>query len=183
MKQDTRFSRDLLGVALTGSIAAGKTTVAETVSEILHKRQMRHALLDVDWLGQLYPPPNADDPFSLALAFKNLELVVPNFIDAGARYFVIALTLTSEKELQALRSAIPQVELTVCLLTASPETRLSRIASRHSAKLREDFLQRTDVLAEQIESASLHDLCVCNDEKPLEDVAAHLLHSLGWVSR
>ena len=44
-------------IALTGTIAAGKTTLAEAISEELHARETRHALIDLDWLGQVYPTP------------------------------------------------------------------------------------------------------------------------------
>jgi len=50
-------------VALTGTIGAGKTTVAEAISEELHERNIRHALLDLDWLGQVYPVPEGHEPY------------------------------------------------------------------------------------------------------------------------
>lgn len=169
------------GVAITGTIAAGKTSVAEAVSAILHERGMRHALLDIDWLGQLYPPRDAADPFSLTLAFRNLELIVPNFIDEGADYFVMALTLTSQEEMAALRKAIPQVHIKVCLLTASHSARDDRISSRDTGSLRDDFLRRTDALADQIKALQLHDFKLQNEGRPIDAVAAELLDSLRWL--
>ena len=72
------------GLLVTGTIAAGKTSVAEAVSEQLHRFGLRHALIDFDWLGQLYPPPDLSDPYNDALAIKNLAAVWANFQAAGA---------------------------------------------------------------------------------------------------
>lgn len=169
------------GIAITGTIAAGKTSVAEAVSAILHADGLRHALLDIDWLGQLYPPPDAKDPFSLELALANLNAIVPNFIDAGARYFVMAVTLTSQEDMAALRKALPQVHITICLVTASRGTRAERVSSRDTGRLREDFLQRTDTLATEIQALQLHDFELPNEGRPIEAVAVDLLESLGWL--
>ncbi|MGI8775366.1 MAG: adenylyl-sulfate kinase [Actinomycetota bacterium] len=48
---------------LTGTIGAGKTTLAEAMSEVLHERATRHALIDLDWLGQVSPLPEGRDPY------------------------------------------------------------------------------------------------------------------------
>lgn len=189
MSNDARYAADgdlpparIPGVAVTGTIGAGKTAVAEALSSLLHERQIRHALLDVDWLGQVYPPPDPDDPFSLDLALDNLALIAPNYVAAGTRCFVIAVTLTSQDELIALKAALPQVDLSVCLLTASAETRARRIEARDSGALRDDFLQRTDALHEQIASLQIHDFDLSNDETQVNEVASDLLETLGWAT-
>lgn len=168
------------GVAIIGTIAAGKTTIAEALSELLHARGMRHALIDVDWLGQVYPPPEPQRPYSLDLAFTNLEATTPNFIAAGAEYFVIAVTLTCAEELDALRRAVSPVELSVCLLDVSPEVIAQRITARNRGSLRADFLSRTDALAEQIRQSGIADLRVANDRRPPAEVAEDALGRLRW---
>lgn len=70
-------------LVLTGTIGAGKTTIAEAISELLPERGIRHALIDLDWLGQVYPPLDADDPFDLSLALRNLAVTSPIFVTAG----------------------------------------------------------------------------------------------------
>jgi hypothetical protein len=107
-------------VAITGTV--GKTAVAEALSNLLHSKRTRHALIDVDWLGQVYPPPNPDHPHCLDLALTNLAATAPNFVSAGARYFVIAITMTSRGQLNELRRALPQVSITVCRIDASSES-------------------------------------------------------------
>ena len=168
------------GLAIVGTIGAGKTTVAEALSTLLHEKAIRHGLIDVDWLGQLYPPPDEQNPFSLELGFTNLSLIAPNFLDLGARHLVIAVTLTSRSELAALRAAIPHVELSICLLGSSARTRRDRIESRDVGRLREDFLRRTDELDAQIRSESFHDLEVVNDARSPSETAAEILSLLDW---
>lgn len=172
---------NLLGVAFTGTIGAGKTTVAEALSGLLHVRGMRHALIDLDWLGQVYPPPDGNDPYSLDLALTNLGMITPNFLAAGAAYFVIAATLTSARQLDALRHALPQVSLSVCRVEASPATTGGRIRSRDRGYLRDDFLTRTDALAQQIRFAEIEDFTVSNDGRSPNDVAEEALRRLGWA--
>jgi adenylylsulfate kinase len=175
-----REGRIIPGVALTGTIGVGKTALAEALSELLHSNDIRHALIDVDWLGQVYPPPELDKPYSFDLAFKNLAAIAPNFDAAGANYFVIALTLTSQEELSQLRRALPQVSITVCRVNASPETIAQRIRRRELGSLRDDFLSRTDALAREIEQAGVQDFFVVNDHRPVSEVAEELLNRLNW---
>jgi adenylylsulfate kinase len=171
--------RAIAAVAITGTIGVGKTAVAEALSELLHTKGMRHGLIDLDWLGQVYPPPNPDDPYSLDLAFKNLEAIAPNLIEGGAEFFVIGATLTSRQELDGLRRALGGMSVTVCLVQASRETIANRIRQRELGYLLNDFLNRTDALAQEIEAAGIHDFVVTN-EGGIAEVAAELLGKLGW---
>jgi chloramphenicol 3-O-phosphotransferase len=168
---------------LTGTIGVGKTTVAEAISDSLHRAGHRHALLDLDWLGQLYPPVDPSDPYRLDLALANLAQIVPNFVAAGARRFVIAATITSREELAGLRSSLPAGRLTVVLLTAPPEIVAARIQARDSGAMREDFLARTEALAEKIRSAGEADLVVDAGARPPDEVAAEILERLGWPAQ
>lgn len=171
---------EISGVAITGTIGAGKTALAEALSELLHAKSIRHALIDVDWLGQLYPVADPGDPHSFELAFKNLRAIAPNFVSEGARYFIIALTLTSREELEELQSAIPEVSLTVCRVEVSPGTAAERIERRELGGLKEDFLTRTDALAQQIRDAGIEDVVVINDDVPITEIAKELVERLGW---
>lgn len=168
------------GVAITGTIGAGKTALAEALSELLHSKWMRHALIDLDWLGQVYPPPDSVDPYALDLAFMNLALIAPNFIGTGVRYFVIAATLTSSDELAHLRAALPHVDLDVCRVVAPIEQLAQRIRRRELGSLRNDFLRRTESLASQMEAAKLENFVLVNDG-PIGDAAKELLRRLGWA--
>ena len=166
-------------VAITGTIGAGKTSVAEALSEDLHGRGIRHGLIDLDWLGGLYPPLDPDDPYSLELSYRNLRLILPGFVEAGADRFVISATLTSIQEGEGLRGILGDVNLTICRLTASPAVIAERIRRREHGRLLEDFLARTDAVAEQIAAAGFDGLVVRNEGSP-SDAAAEIVGALGW---
>lgn len=98
----------------------------------------------------------------------------------GARYFVIALTLTSRRELEELRRALPQVSLRVCRVDASPRIIGERIRRRELGTLGDDFLSRTDALAAQIQQAGIDDLVVTNNRRPISELARELGDRLDW---
>jgi len=168
------------GVAITGTIGAGKTAAAEALSELLYSRGMHHALIDLDWLGQVYPPPDPMDPHALDLAFNNLALIAPGFLKVGVRYFVVAATLTSAAELSRLRAALPKVDLSVCRVVAPVDLIAERLRRRELGSLRHDFLTRTETLGLQIEAAKLEDFVLVNDGH-IRETALELLEKLGWA--
>ena len=169
------------GVLLTGTIGAGKTTIAEAISDHLHEAGIRHALVDVDWLGQVYPPPDRRDPFNDSLAVKNLAATWPNFVEAGIRHAVMAATVLSAEQLGGIKAALSGSDLKVVRVIAAPETVKARIRRRDVGALLEDFLRRTDSVAEEIERAGLESFSVSNNDRRPSDVAADILERLGWL--
>lgn len=165
-------------LVLTGTIGAGKTTLAEAVSERLHERGERHGLLDLDWLGQLYPPRETD-PYDLGLALENLAAIVPNFVARGIETLVMAATITTSSELRGVRSALIGFGVTVGLVTASSAELARRIGARDSGRLRADFLARTDALADQIRRARLEDFTVENRDGALDAAVDQVMDRLG----
>ena len=172
---------NVAGVLLTGTIGVGKTTLAEAISERLHEAGLRHALLDLDWLGQVYPPPDAGDPFNDSLAVRNLAAIWPNFVDAGIRSAILAATVLEEEQLDRIRSALNGCDLTVVRVAAPPDLVAARIRRRDVGNLLEDFLRRTDSVADEIEQAGLDDFSVTNDERVPAEVAQEILGELGWL--
>lgn len=154
--------------------------MAEATSELLHERGLRHALIDVDWLGQVYPPPAPGDPYNMALSLGNLAEIWPNYLAAGITYAVVSATLEKEEQLDGLRAAMPGWELTVVRVTARPETIAARIRRREFGNLLEDFLARTDDLAKTIEQAKLDDFSISTDDRPPMEAARDLVERLGW---
>lgn len=169
------------GVVITGTIGVGKTTLAEATSEVLHERGLRHALIEVDWLGQVYPAPEARDPYNVGLSLKNLAEIWTNYVATGITYAVVSMTLENRGQLDRLRAAMSGCQLTVVRATARPETVAERIRGREFGNLLEDFLKRTDDLARSIEEANLGDLSIGTDDHPPMDLARALLKLLGWI--
>lgn len=167
-------------VVVTGTIGAGKTAVATAMSEALHERGIRHGLIEVDWLGEVYPAPYPDDPYSTRFAMKNLVAIWPNFVDVGITRAVVTMTLENEQELRALTTALQGADVTVVRLEASQETRVSRIQRRELGNLRALFVAKTEPLARQMRRLGIGDVVVENDERRLQEVAEEILGSLGW---
>lgn len=172
--------RDTRAIALTGTIGVGKTTLAEAISEELHARRVRHALIDLDWLGQVYPIPEGHDPYGYELALQNLKDVWPNFQAAGAQRAVVAGTLLNEDHRNHLQEAL-ELPVAVVLVEAPQEVREDRIRSRNSGRLLADFLDRTAQVAADIEAAAIHDVRVLNHGRPPAKVAEEIVQKLGWL--
>jgi Zeta toxin len=58
-------------VFLVGTVGAGKTTVADALSDLERRYRRPHAGIDLDQLRRLWPSAESD-PFHLALELENL---------------------------------------------------------------------------------------------------------------
>lgn len=76
-------------VLVTGTVGSGKTTVADEIAVLLHEQGIQHALIDLDWLCQLYPAP-AEDPYREDLMSRNLSAIWSNYRTEGVDYLVLA---------------------------------------------------------------------------------------------
>lgn len=56
---------------MNGTVGVGKTTAIECAGQLLRRRAVRHALIDLDWLANCWPGP-PDDPFSKNVEWDNL---------------------------------------------------------------------------------------------------------------
>jgi dephospho-CoA kinase len=156
-------------VLLTGAIGAGKTALAADVAEALAERGTRTAVVDLDWLGWVAPGP-VD-----GLIVKNLEAIWPNFRAAGAERLVLARALDEHEELEAIRAAVPGVDLAVVKVTASPETIAERLRHRDTGAVLEEHL------AQPLDLAPVEDFEIENDGRPIREVALELLRRLDWA--
>ena len=167
---------------VTGTIGAGKSTVAALMSEILHEQGVRHALVEVDWLGEVYPAPDPADPYSNDLAMKMLETIWPQYLEAGITRVIVTMTLENQQELDDLLVAIGAPPVTVVRLLASAEDRRKRIEEREFGYLVAPFLEKTDEIENKMDCFELGDIAVRNDNdrSPLE-TAREALAKLGWI--
>jgi hypothetical protein len=85
-------------------------------------------------------------------------------------------------QLDALERSLPGCELTVVRVTARPETVAARLRARDRGRLLEDFLRRTDSVAEEIKRAALEAFSVANEDRAPPQVAEEILTHLGWIA-
>ena len=168
-------------VVVTGTIGAGKSTIAAAMSEILHDEGVRHALLEVDWLGEVYPPPDPTDPYSNELAMTVLSSIWPHYLGAGITRAIVTMTLENPEELGALLRAMETPPATVVRLIASQETRESRIKTREFGNLRDLFLAKTGEIHDKQECFELGDIIVENESRLPQVTATEILQRLNWV--
>lgn len=168
-------------LVVTGTMGVGKTAIAMTMSEILHDRGIRHGLLEVDWLGEVYPAPYPDDPYSTRFAMKNLSAIWPHYLDVGITRAIITMTIENHQELDDLKAALHSADVSVVRLEASPQTRSERIKRRELGTLLDHFLEKTGPLADQMERFGIGDLVVENDNQTPQAVANDILRQIGWL--
>jgi adenylylsulfate kinase-like enzyme len=167
-------------VVLNGTCGAGKTTIGETVAEVLADAGDPVAFVDVDGLGAAWPRP-ADDPFNVRLAAKNLGSIAENFAEAGVRSLVVASVVQSEADLARYRSAIG-VRLTVVRLVAPLDVIDERLRLRHGEADPDGMAwhrARAPELDRLLDAASLP-MIVVENRGTKKDVAGAVLDAIRW---
>lgn len=166
---------------LNGTVGAGKTTVAYALSTLLAGQGTRHAVIDLDEIRRLIPPPNGD-PFQQEVELRNLRSLARNFRDAGATRLVLAGVLEEPRARTRYLAALGTTRLVVCRLTVDPQTARDRLTARHAdddSGLRW-HLARTTELAAILEAAGVDDLVVDTTGRTPTEVALEVQRAAGW---
>ncbi|HVQ19132.1 MAG TPA: hypothetical protein VMT27_08890 [Actinomycetes bacterium] len=165
-------------VLLTGVYGSGKSTVAEELGSIFEERGLPYAALDLDWLGW-FDAGWDDDVREHALMVRNLEAVVQNYLSAGVRYLVMALSVEHQWELDGIRSVVPS-PLKILRLTVGIDTIESRLGASPTTGRQVD-LEWARRWIDASTGEGLEDIALSNDRSPRE-VALDVLQHLGWVA-
>jgi predicted kinase len=165
-------------IVITGSMGAGKTTVMAEASDLLAAAGVNHAAIDLDGLGIGHVPEGAWPD----LAYRNLASVWENFTRAGATNLLIAEAVETAEELERIQAAIPDAEIVVCRLRATPETMQRRVRAREPGMLQDVFVARVLELESILDEADVEDFALSNDRSSITDVARELLVRAGWLA-
>jgi len=113
---------------LCGAPATGKSTVAWQVFSDLADQGFCVGYLDIDQIGMLAPPPDAD---SRCHRFKvdNLAAMVRNYRTAGTQVLVISGVIDPEHG-HDFAEAASDADITFCHLTVDEPTLRERLAAR-----------------------------------------------------
>lgn len=164
-------------LVITGSVGVGKSSTADAISEILRKRDVPHAVIDMDYLRYAFPRPT-DDPFHQVLGAKNLASVWKNYESIGVRKIIIPNVVEDKADVDAIAKAIPNAKVTVVHLKANLDTVHKRLHERHGKRDMDNLnwhLDRAVELTKQLEDADVEDFVVDTEDKPLTDVAEQIL--------
>jgi adenylylsulfate kinase-like enzyme len=164
---------------LTGTVGSGKTAVAIGIGHLLEQQGKSAAVVDLDWLGWLHlrsSTVTADELIS-----RNLAAIWPNLRDSGMSHAVLARAILSQDGLDALRSAVPDADLVVVRLKASPSTIEGRLRHRDSGQELEGHLAESMQMGRVMDQAGLEDISVATDDRLPSDIAREVLNSVGWT--
>ncbi|MBA3524574.1 MAG: zeta toxin family protein [Geodermatophilaceae bacterium] len=167
-------------VLLTGTVGAGKTTVAAAVGDLLMAAGVPNAVVDLDELRRSWPCPPGD-PFNLDLELRNLGPVAANYLDAGARRLVLAGVVETRVHVERYRDVLG-IGLTVCRLRVDPAVVQQRLVRRHGGDgpaLRW-HAKRAVELEDVLDSVQAYEVEVVAGLDPPALVAQGVLQALGW---
>ena len=165
-------------VVLSGTVGAGKSTVAVALRNELLVRGYAAGELDVDAIATETPAP-PDDPFNERVVVAHLRSMRAHWRDAGLEVLILPRVLETPAQRDAYADALGEA-VRVVRIDAPTATRHARLVARHDPGPERDWhLARTDVLAVLLENAALEDLVVENHDRAPSAVAREIADLLG----
>jgi len=168
---------DAEALLITGLFGSGKSSVAVEVGQILEERGRRYAVIDLDWLCWGTAGDGDEDDAVHRMMLANLVPVVANYLDAGARSFVLARSLRSRAEVEGLRAALPMPMRVVGLVV--PFEEIEQRLGADVTTARADDLRDAAAWVAAGEGSGFEDRTVAND-RPLRVVADEIVSFMGW---
>lgn len=164
---------------ITGPVGVGKTAVTGEASRLLGEAGIPHATADLAVIVSCWPPP-CDDPWNEVLIHANLGCMWANFRRAGAARLLLCRVLETRSLLARVTKAVPGADITVVRLRARRELVQQRIVTRESGRDPQWYLDTAAYLFDRMEHTGVEDHVVDNDDRPVAQVAAEVLHVAGW---
>jgi hypothetical protein len=166
---------DAEAVLITGLFGTGKSSVAVEIADVLEKRGVPYAVIDLDWLCWGYAGGGEGAEHRMMLA--NLRPVLANYLAVGVRSVILARSIRSPAELASLEDALPMPLRVVELVV--PLDEIERRLGSDIAAARGDDLDDARAWSSAGEGTGFGDLSVTND-RPLREVADEIIELLGW---
>jgi|SRR5208283_331148 len=166
-------------LVLTGSMGAGKSSVLGEASDILARRNIPHAAIDLDAFGLAHLPLQARND---VVMYRILRCVCKNYSALGIRRFLVARAIEDRATLECCRKAVSARSATVCRLTAKLGTMRKRVKMRELGILQGRFVARVAKLNSILDNARLEDFSVSSDGRSVTQTAREMLLKAGWIS-
>lgn len=165
---------------ISGRSGVGKSTAALTLHEQLAERDVRHAVIEGDYLDLAHPAPHLAYP-GADLAEQNLATMWANYRSLGYRRLIYTNTV-AVLTLPSLVAAMGDDPLvTSVLLRSSNEHARSRLERRNHGAAGAELLGRGAATAGRLDTGAPDDTYrITTDELGPAEVAAALLELTGW---
>ena len=159
-----------------GRSGSGKTQAASELHALLAREDVRHAVIEGDYLDLAHPTP-----WEHHLAERNLAAVWANYRELGYERLIYSNTIAplQAAELAAAMGDDPVV--TAVLLSASNDTAYARLAGRESGAELQEHLRRSEVVAARLDEECAPEVVrVDTNGRTSAEVAEHILGLLPW---
>lgn len=168
-------------IVITGPVGAGKSTVAAAISGLLERREIRHAMIDLDYLHWVLPSPPGDR-FAARLGFRNLAAIWPNIRDLDPHCVIVADVVEDrEASLAEYRRAMPGTTPTIVRLDVPMPVIVQRLEGRETDASIDWFRRRAPELQGIMERGKIEDILIDVGERSPHDVALEILRKTGIV--
>ena len=160
---------------LHGPPGSGKTSIAQTMSELLRQKDITNAIIDLDYLAKIYPRKY------IGIMYKNLTAIWPNYAEVESIKVIIP-TYLQKGELEIVMNAAPAEKTQVCEVLAPIEILEERIKAREKRefqiKLHLDYLYQYEGNGPDKKQISFQ---VINYSKTKAQTATEILQKAGWI--
>jgi hypothetical protein len=179
---------------LCGPTGVGKSAVGYEIFQQVYRSGIKASFMDFDQVGLCYPSP-ADDPHNHRVKAQNLAAMWPTYRTAGARCLIAVGGVTSRETVLLYAGKVPDTDLTLCRLRATPQRLTERVFRRGLGRgpvipgppPTTSKQQLAATAAEAIREASeldatdFADLCIDTDNQNVRQVAQHIrTQARGW---
>jgi hypothetical protein len=160
---------------LHGPPGSGKTTVSQTMGELLGQHGITNAVIDLDYLAKIYPRKH------IGIMYKNLASIWPNFQKIDNIKIIIP-TYLQKGEFEIVTDAAPAYKTLVCEVLAPIEVLEERIKEREKEEFQIEL--HLDYLYQYPDNGpdkDQIDFQVTNHEQSTEQTAMEILQKAGWI--
>jgi predicted kinase len=164
------------GVLLTGTVGAGKTSVAVEIGELLQAAGLPYSVIDLDWLCWISPAPDRGQSVHDVLV-EALGAVWPVHRAAGVQRLILARGMRDAVEIDSVRAAVPDVDVQVVQLAVDHDVVRRRLGERDTGAQLAQHLE----LLEQLDPGPLPGAHRVSNSADLRSCVEEVLRRLDWT--
>ena len=158
---------------ITGPCGVGKSSVAFECMELLEEAGVAAAMVDAE-LAYFHPKP-AGDSFGYGVAEAGLRALWQVYAAQGIERLLLGRVVENEEQRALVERAVPDAQIQIFRLVATPETIGQRLAKREIGSGLEWHLRRSAEIAR----ATLGE--PVDAERSVAETAGEVLRRAGWL--